>query len=170
MFYTSPHYLAGYEEAFPDPDNLQKMKRSIENAETVGLFIPTRPARRGRANLPARPTVVGRAGFYAPPAKVTMPATMAVPRRVATLNPSYARTRADENTILLTPPPTPIGQGTVKSRTVVPLNTTQDAFTDFRTIRAARYTSLSFDCETHPHTTSSDEALANVLSHRIVRS
>ncbi|KAM0300354.1 hypothetical protein HYE67_010451 [Fusarium culmorum] len=33
--------LAGYEEPFPGPDNQSKMKRSVENAEHVGLFTPT---------------------------------------------------------------------------------------------------------------------------------
>ncbi|KAI1638900.1 RNA recognition motif 2-domain-containing protein [Biscogniauxia mediterranea] len=32
--------LAGSEEAFPEPDNQSKMKRSCENAEHVGLFTP----------------------------------------------------------------------------------------------------------------------------------
>ncbi|KAI0527860.1 RNA recognition motif 2-domain-containing protein [Xylaria bambusicola] len=32
--------LAGQEEAFPEPDNQSKMKRSCENAEHVGLFTP----------------------------------------------------------------------------------------------------------------------------------
>ncbi|GKU17755.1 unnamed protein product [Fusarium langsethiae] len=33
--------LAGHEEPFPGPDNQSKMKRSVENAEHVGLFTPT---------------------------------------------------------------------------------------------------------------------------------
>ncbi|KAF5682387.1 meiosis mei2 [Fusarium circinatum] len=33
--------LVGQEEAFPGPDNQSKMKRSVENAEHVGLFTPT---------------------------------------------------------------------------------------------------------------------------------
>ncbi|KAI1862493.1 hypothetical protein JX265_009207 [Neoarthrinium moseri] len=32
--------MAGQEEAFPEPDNQSKMKRSCENAEHVGLFTP----------------------------------------------------------------------------------------------------------------------------------
>ncbi|KAI0481657.1 RNA recognition motif 2-domain-containing protein [Xylaria cf. heliscus] len=32
--------LVGQEEAFPEPDNQSKMKRSCENAEHVGLFTP----------------------------------------------------------------------------------------------------------------------------------
>ncbi|KAH6893609.1 RNA recognition motif 2-domain-containing protein [Thelonectria olida] len=43
LFFTSngpmPE-LAGQEEAFPEPDNQSKMKRSCENAEHVGLFTP----------------------------------------------------------------------------------------------------------------------------------
>ncbi|KAF5242999.1 hypothetical protein FANTH_8404 [Fusarium anthophilum] len=33
--------LVGQDEAFPGPDNQSKMKRSVENAEHVGLFTPT---------------------------------------------------------------------------------------------------------------------------------
>ncbi|KAF4501524.1 Meiosis mei2 [Fusarium agapanthi] len=44
LFYTihsdDPN-LVGQEEAFPGPDNQSKMKRSVENAEHVGLFTPT---------------------------------------------------------------------------------------------------------------------------------
>ncbi|OTB07122.1 hypothetical protein M426DRAFT_8851 [Hypoxylon sp. CI-4A] len=32
--------MVGEEEPFPDPDNQSKMKRSVENAEHVGLFTP----------------------------------------------------------------------------------------------------------------------------------
>ncbi|GAP89639.1 putative meiosis protein mei2 [Rosellinia necatrix] len=43
LYYTlngpSPD-LVGQEEAFPEPDNQSKMKRSCENAEHVGLFTP----------------------------------------------------------------------------------------------------------------------------------
>lgn len=31
---------AGSEEKFPDPDNNSKMRRSVENAEHVGLYLP----------------------------------------------------------------------------------------------------------------------------------
>ncbi|KAM0247686.1 hypothetical protein ACHAP5_003933 [Fusarium lateritium] len=44
LFYTlhsDESDLAGQEEAFPGPDNQSKMKRSVENAEHVGLFSPT---------------------------------------------------------------------------------------------------------------------------------
>ncbi|KAJ3537914.1 hypothetical protein NM208_g6126 [Fusarium decemcellulare] len=43
LFYTIHHEdakLVGLEEPFPGPDNQSKMKRSVENAEHVGLFTP----------------------------------------------------------------------------------------------------------------------------------
>ncbi|KAK5126206.1 hypothetical protein LTR16_003096 [Cryomyces antarcticus] len=40
IFHTYPDARAGNEEAFPPPDNMSKMKRSLENAEHVGLFPP----------------------------------------------------------------------------------------------------------------------------------
>ncbi|KAL4723757.1 hypothetical protein ACLX1H_009401 [Fusarium chlamydosporum] len=44
LFYTvhcEDPALVGQEEPFPGPDNQSKMKRSVENAEHVGLFTPT---------------------------------------------------------------------------------------------------------------------------------
>ncbi|KAL7767406.1 hypothetical protein ACKLNR_001707 [Fusarium oxysporum f. sp. zingiberi] len=44
LFYTihsDETKLVGQEEPFPGPDNQSKMKRSVENAEHVGLFTPT---------------------------------------------------------------------------------------------------------------------------------
>ncbi|KAG8676731.1 hypothetical protein FPOAC2_02839 [Fusarium poae] len=44
LFYTihsDDPGMAGREEPFPGPDNQSKMKRSVENAEHVGLFTPT---------------------------------------------------------------------------------------------------------------------------------
>ncbi|KAH7003896.1 RNA recognition motif 2-domain-containing protein [Fusarium venenatum] len=44
LFYTihsEDPGMAGREEPFPGPDNQSKMKRSVENAEHVGLFTPT---------------------------------------------------------------------------------------------------------------------------------
>ncbi|KAF9773004.1 hypothetical protein IL306_009243 [Fusarium sp. DS 682] len=44
LFYTihgEDTTLIGQEEPFPGPDNQSKMKRSVENAEHVGLFTPT---------------------------------------------------------------------------------------------------------------------------------
>lgn len=78
---------AGQEEMFPGPDNHSKMRRSVENAEHVGLFIPFRydaeywypmpnpgalefrrhrPLRRG-GRLDFQET--RRRGFYLPPAR-----------------------------------------------------------------------------------------------------
>ncbi|KAE8130965.1 meiosis protein MEI2 [Aspergillus pseudotamarii] len=40
VFHTGSGPLAGTEDRFPGPDNPSKMRRSIENAEHVGLFAP----------------------------------------------------------------------------------------------------------------------------------
>ncbi|TQB69931.1 hypothetical protein MPDQ_001121 [Monascus purpureus] len=40
IFHTGTGPLAGTEDRFPGPDNPSKMRRSIENAEHVGLFAP----------------------------------------------------------------------------------------------------------------------------------
>ncbi|KAK1149959.1 hypothetical protein N8T08_003515 [Aspergillus melleus] len=40
IFHTGTGSLAGSEDRFPGPDNPSKMRRSIENAEHVGLFAP----------------------------------------------------------------------------------------------------------------------------------
>ncbi|KAL4877640.1 hypothetical protein BJY04DRAFT_209739 [Aspergillus karnatakaensis] len=40
IFHTGTGALAGTEDRFPGPDNPSKMRRSIENAEHVGLFAP----------------------------------------------------------------------------------------------------------------------------------
>ncbi|KAI9844093.1 MAG: hypothetical protein M1837_005807 [Sclerophora amabilis] len=40
IFYTGPGPMAGTEDVFPGPDNPSKMRRSVENAEHVGLFAP----------------------------------------------------------------------------------------------------------------------------------
>ncbi|KAE8339352.1 hypothetical protein BDV24DRAFT_152897 [Aspergillus arachidicola] len=40
IFHTGSGPLAGTEDRFPGPDNPSKMRRSIENAEHVGLFAP----------------------------------------------------------------------------------------------------------------------------------
>lgn len=40
IFRTGNGSLAGTEEPFPGPDNPSKMRRSVENAEHVGLFAP----------------------------------------------------------------------------------------------------------------------------------
>ncbi|OKL56750.1 hypothetical protein UA08_07880 [Talaromyces atroroseus] len=45
--------LAGTEEPFPGPNNMSKMRRSVENAEQVGLFAPrmSRDVRRGHGAI-----------------------------------------------------------------------------------------------------------------------
>ncbi|KAI9842524.1 MAG: hypothetical protein M1838_003096 [Thelocarpon superellum] len=40
IFHTGTGPLAGQEDTFPGPDNPSKMRRSVENAEHVGLFAP----------------------------------------------------------------------------------------------------------------------------------
>ncbi|KAI9697902.1 MAG: hypothetical protein M1836_004254 [Candelina mexicana] len=40
IFHTGSGSLAGQEDDFPGPDNPSKMRRSVENAEHVGLFAP----------------------------------------------------------------------------------------------------------------------------------
>ncbi|KKY29250.1 putative meiosis protein mei2 [Phaeomoniella chlamydospora] len=40
LYVTGEGPDAGQEEAFPEPDNPSKMRRSVENAEHVGLFAP----------------------------------------------------------------------------------------------------------------------------------
>jgi hypothetical protein len=77
---------AGQEEPFPEPDNVSKMRRSVENAEHVGLYIPSHytppspcPAPRGGRRRPA-PHHGGRVGYegrrrgvYLPPARAAIP-------------------------------------------------------------------------------------------------
>jgi len=38
IFFTGKDPRAGEEEPFPPPDNASKMRRSVENAEHVGMF------------------------------------------------------------------------------------------------------------------------------------
>lgn len=40
IYHTGTGPLAGTEDEFPRPDNESKMRRSVENAEHVGLFAP----------------------------------------------------------------------------------------------------------------------------------
>jgi len=42
LYITGPSSDAGQEEKFPAPDNPSKMRRSVENAEHVGLYKPTK--------------------------------------------------------------------------------------------------------------------------------
>ncbi|KAK4940093.1 hypothetical protein LTR10_019722 [Elasticomyces elasticus] len=77
---------AGQEEKFPGPDNASKMRRSVENAEHVGLYIPEKlalalrnpnPNTRPAFPDPQPPRTVARfqrddvrpQGFYLPPAR-----------------------------------------------------------------------------------------------------
>ncbi|KIW97070.1 uncharacterized protein Z519_02462 [Cladophialophora bantiana CBS 173.52] len=78
---------AGQEEKFPEPDNHSKMRRSVENAEHVGLYLPHfRPGwfrerfaagdrfrRRQPLRRPGKFNVDGarRRGVYLPPARAT---------------------------------------------------------------------------------------------------
>jgi hypothetical protein len=73
LFFTYPHPSAGSDEEFPLPDNLQKMQRSVQNAETVGLFVPEgAPVNIGH-RLNRRhgymPAPLRRPGHFAPPAR-----------------------------------------------------------------------------------------------------
>jgi hypothetical protein len=38
LYYPNGHPNVGQEEKFPEPDNPSKMRRSVENAEHVGLY------------------------------------------------------------------------------------------------------------------------------------
>ncbi|KAH8689710.1 putative meiosis protein MEI2 [Talaromyces proteolyticus] len=57
LFHTGKGSLAGTEEPFPGPNNISKMRRSVENAEQVGLFAPrvTRDVRRGHGGRSDQP-------------------------------------------------------------------------------------------------------------------
>ncbi|PCG92691.1 RNA recognition motif 2 [Penicillium occitanis (nom. inval.)] len=81
LFYTGPGPSAGTEEPFPGPNNMSKMRRSVENAEQVGLFAPrmSREGRRGhtlrgdlptplrhRASLPHRQALSGMSPLTSP--------------------------------------------------------------------------------------------------------
>ncbi|KIX98125.1 uncharacterized protein Z520_06205 [Fonsecaea multimorphosa CBS 102226] len=54
LFIAGNGPTAGQEEKFPGPDNHSKMRRSIENAEHVGLYIPLRMNRPDRYPVPPR--------------------------------------------------------------------------------------------------------------------
>ncbi len=74
---------AGQEEKFPTPDNHSKMRRSVENAEHVGLYLPRTFAPAVRHPEPSSPKTRRRVlrrtakpsetrrrnGFYLPPAR-----------------------------------------------------------------------------------------------------
>lgn len=44
IFHTGTGQLAGSEDRFPGPDNPSKMRRSVENAEHVGMYFPFQAA------------------------------------------------------------------------------------------------------------------------------
>ncbi|RMZ86150.1 hypothetical protein DV737_g203, partial [Chaetothyriales sp. CBS 132003] len=67
LFYTGHGAGAGQEEAFPGPNNLQKMRRSVENAEHVGLYRPSAFLSPGYPPV-ISPSSPGR-GFYDTPAR-----------------------------------------------------------------------------------------------------
>ncbi|KIW71261.1 hypothetical protein, variant 1 [Phialophora macrospora] len=86
---------AGQEEKFPEPDNQSKMRRSVENAEHVGLFVPHRADHNLRYPQPCAPALAfhqrtpflrrtgnvnlednRRRGVYLPPARVVKPDPM----------------------------------------------------------------------------------------------
>lgn len=136
------------------------MRRSLENAETIGLFFPHR--QRGRSNIRhntrsyTRPSIAnhrfggsGRAerrgrGIYLPPARVTTQAQapthiMAPARPRAPMTPYY------------TPPTSPQRQN-MDPRSTVLLDSPEDAFTNMNVIRDARRRNrAAFYCETYQH-------------------
>src|ERR1700761_884094 len=97
---------AGQEEEFPDPDNHSKMRRSVENAEHVGLYIPIfrdhwYPAHNPGALAYRHGRRAGRfdydhhrPGHYLPPARImeeperyTIPHHRRIPSLVDTRSP-----------------------------------------------------------------------------------
>ncbi|EXJ86496.1 hypothetical protein A1O3_03447 [Capronia epimyces CBS 606.96] len=78
LFITGNVPTAGNEERFPGPDNASKMRRSVENAEHVGLFVLPSPTRRPfpmehRLRRVGQTNVGNgrRSGRYLPPARAT---------------------------------------------------------------------------------------------------
>ena len=137
------------EEPFPEPDNIQKMRRSMENAETIGLFRPDRRrARSHTAPLPYSHTRTerrGRPGVYMAPARVAHrahapnPYTTARPRASYPLRPVY------------TPPESPTEN--MDPRSTVRVGSPEDAFFNMDIIRDARRRgSNPYHCETQHHT------------------
>jgi hypothetical protein len=149
LYFSDPDPRAGTEEPFPDPDNLQKMRRSMDNAETIGLFRPNTtlsitagPSPNYGRRYTRRPFTFGRSrpGFYMPPARVGIQPPSNTPIRFRNALPS-----------ILTPPPTPFVGESMDSRSIVPLETEYDAFSDFTVIRQSRRIPSPFHCETQPH-------------------
>ncbi|KAI9810954.1 MAG: hypothetical protein M1827_005685 [Pycnora praestabilis] len=75
IFHIGNGPLAGTEDAFPGPDNPSKMRRSVENAEHVGLFAPRagqhfrdeQRRRRSQYDRGTRLAELEEAYEYAPP-------------------------------------------------------------------------------------------------------
>lgn len=106
LFFSGNHANAGLEEPFPTPDNVQKMRRSIENAETVGLcptglYNPMRGIGRNgrRAAPPARvlrsvgPVYAGvqRQQVQAPSVPLLSAPTTPATGSGATISPAYTQ-------------------------------------------------------------------------------
>ncbi|KGY15042.1 hypothetical protein PABG_12157 [Paracoccidioides brasiliensis Pb03] len=71
IFHTGTGPVAGTEDRFPGPDNPSKMRRSVENAEHVGLFAPRvgqqyRDEQRRRRSQFDRGTIAAEREFYYP--------------------------------------------------------------------------------------------------------
>ncbi|PGH14426.1 hypothetical protein AJ79_03069 [Helicocarpus griseus UAMH5409] len=70
IFHTGTGPLAGTEDRFPGPDNPSKMRRSVENAEHVGLFAPRvgqqyrDEQRRRRSQFDRGTTAAEREAYY----------------------------------------------------------------------------------------------------------
>ncbi|KAL2381549.1 hypothetical protein RJ035_006399 [Blastomyces gilchristii] len=70
IFHTGTGPLAGSEDRFPGPDNPSKMRRSVENAEHVGLFAPRvgqqyrDEQRRRRSQFDRGTTAAEREAYY----------------------------------------------------------------------------------------------------------
>lgn len=78
LFFARGHPNAGQEEKFPDPDNPSKMRRSVENAEHIGLY-PSRLIQGSLEPPVAAPSakcskclVVEKRGRFLPPARAIM--------------------------------------------------------------------------------------------------
>ncbi|EXJ80283.1 hypothetical protein A1O1_08425 [Capronia coronata CBS 617.96] len=107
---------AGQEERFPGPDNASKMRRSVENAEHVGLFIHTSPTRRFPCPVEHRVRRAGqiklangrRAGHYLPPAR----ANASSPQKfIETAQEEVNQTRGSPRTVNVNSPYDPFAGG-----------------------------------------------------------
>lgn len=91
LFYTIGHLRAGEEEAFPAPDNLQKMRRSVDNAESVGLYKTRNyspPSRTSARRFPSAPaTAVNQPARVHPAQSGSGVAALSSPGVQALINP-----------------------------------------------------------------------------------